>query len=132
AWKGQFNDVYTLIDRMAKKETQNTMHKIFNGWLLFFKYALKGDKKRALDVLTEEVKHYFWHDPELPWLGACNYALIDEKEEALNWLEHVINKGWINYPLFNEIDPLLENIRGEERFKKLMEQIKPEWESFEV
>ena len=55
-----------------------------------------------------------------------------EKEESLNWLEHVINKGLINYPLFNEIDPVLDNICGEERFKKLMERVKKEWENFEV
>jgi hypothetical protein len=29
-------------------------------------------------------------------------------------------------------DPLLENIRGEARFKKLMEWVKHEWEDFEV
>lgn len=27
---------------------------------------------------------------------------------------------------------VLENIRGEERFKKLMERVKNEWENFEV
>ena len=29
-------------------------------------------------------------------------------------------------------DPFLENIRGEPRFKKLMERVKREWENFEV
>jgi hypothetical protein len=31
-----------------------------------------------------------------------------------------------------EHDPLLKNIRSEERFKKLMERVKYEWENFEV
>jgi hypothetical protein len=31
-----------------------------------------------------------------------------------------------------EKDPWLESIRGEERFKKLMERVKQEWEEFEV
>ena len=60
------------------------------------------------------------------------YALINEKEEAFKWLEHAINRGFINYPFLNEYDPFLENIRGEERFKKLMERVKYEWENFEV
>jgi len=132
AWKKQYNDAYDLIDQMAQKETQDQMYKIFTDWLLFFKYALKGERKKALEMLTDDSRNYFWNDSELPWIGACNFALIDEKEEALNWLEHAINKGWINYPLFSEIDPLLDNIRGEERFKKLMERIKREWEEFEV
>jgi hypothetical protein len=29
-------------------------------------------------------------------------------------------------------DPFLANLRGEERFKKLMERVKKEWEEFEV
>jgi len=32
----------------------------------------------------------------------------------------------------NEIDPFLKNIRGEDRFKKLMERVKKEWEELEV
>ena len=40
--------------------------------------------------------------------------------------------GFINYPFLNEYDPFLENIRREERFKKLMKRVKHEWENFEV
>jgi hypothetical protein len=58
--------------------------------------------------------------------------LIDEKERALDWLEQDVDLGMINYPLMNELDPFLKNIRGEERFKKLMERVKYEWEHFEV
>jgi hypothetical protein len=47
-------------------------------------------------------------------------------------LEHAVNLGYIDYPWFSKIDPYLENIRGEPRFKKLMERIKHEWENFEV
>jgi hypothetical protein len=31
-----------------------------------------------------------------------------------------------------ELDPFLKNIRGEERFAKLMERVKYEWEHFDV
>jgi len=58
--------------------------------------------------------------------------MINYKTDALNWLENSINRGMINYPFLNEYDPLLENIRGEERFKKFMERVKYEWENFEV
>ena len=108
------------------------MHKVFTGWLLFLKYALNGEKSKALELLTEDVRNFFWHDADLPCLAAGGFALIDEKKEAIRWLEHSINKGNINYPLLSEIDPFLENIRGEERFKKLMERVKHEWENFEV
>lgn len=50
---------------------------------------------------------------------AERYALIDEKEKALDFIEHSI-KGFFP-PLFLMNDRLLANLRGEERFKKLIE-----------
>ena len=131
-WSKQYDKAYALIDRMAQEESSDQMHKLFTGWLLFLKYAINGEKSKALELLTEDVRNFFWHDPDLPWLGAGGFALIDEKEEAIRWLEHAINKGNINYPVLSGIDPFLENIRGEERFKNLMERVKYEWENFEV
>jgi TolB-like protein len=60
------------------------------------------------------------------------YAMINNKPEALGWLENSINHGFIVYPFLNKFDPFLKNIRGEMRFKKLMERVKYEWENFEV
>ena len=60
------------------------------------------------------------------------YAMLDEKEKTLNWSENAVNLGFINYPYMSQHDPFLENIRGEERFKKLMERVNYEWENFEV
>jgi non-specific serine/threonine protein kinase len=98
----------------------------------FFKFALCGEKESALTALSEGTKLYSWKDPDLSGLMPGYYSLIDEKEEALKYLNHAINRGFINYPFFSKIDPFLENIRSEERFKKLMERVKHEWENFEV
>jgi non-specific serine/threonine protein kinase len=57
--------------------------------------------------------------------------LLDEKKEALDWLENAVDRGFINYPFISKHDSLLANIRGEERFRKLMERVKKEWEEFE-
>ena len=62
--------------------------------------------------------------------AASTFALSGEKEEAMDWLEHAVEGGWINYPLFSEDDPLLESIRGEERFRELMVKVKRDWEAF--
>ena len=51
---------------------------------------------------------------------------------VFTWLEHAVECGNINYPLFSERDPWLENIRGEERFKALMVRVKRDWETFEI
>jgi len=69
---------------------------------------------------------------QVSYLVSVTLSLLDAKKEALDWLENAVNRGFLNYPLFSERDPFLENIRGEERFKKLMERVKYEWEHFEI
>jgi hypothetical protein len=69
-------------------------------------------------------------DFHLPWPIAEGYALLSDRDEALRWLERAVERGIFNYPLLNELDPLLANVRGEERFQKLMEKVKPKWENF--
>jgi len=132
AFQNRYDKVFDLVERMMVQKSPGRMYDTLTGWCLFFKYALQGEKTKALDTVTEEVKEFFWNDPEVMWMGICNYALIDEKHEAINWLEHIINRGWINYTFLNERIRFLENIRGEPRFKKLMERVKYEWEHFEV
>ena len=131
-WGNQYDKAYALIEHMAQEKSRSQMHEVFTGWLLFLKYALKGEKSKALESLNDNIKNFFWNDADLPFLGAGGFALVDEKKEAIQWLEHAINKGFINYPILSEIDPFLENIRGEARFKRLAEQVKHEWENFEV
>jgi hypothetical protein len=57
---------------------------------------------------------------------------VNEKEKAYDWLEIGTRLGGMNYPFLNEYDPFLENVRGEPKFKKLLEKVKHEWENFEV
>ena len=94
--------------------------------------ALQHEGKKALQALSKDKREMVLKDPEGPWLMAGCLALLNEKTEALSWLERAVARGWANYPLFAKIDPFLESLRGEARFKKLMEKVKYEWENFKV
>ncbi len=63
---------------------------------------------------------------------AERYSLLGIKGKALDWLENAVDRGYINYPHLSEHSPLLDNIRDEERFKKLMVRVKHEWENFDI
>jgi tetratricopeptide (TPR) repeat protein len=98
---------------------------------VLFKSACQGDKSK-LNSMSKEFRAWISRDPFFPTLLVDDFALLDEKEEALNWLELAINRGNFNYPFFNEHDPFIDNIRDERRFKKLMEDVKHKWENFEI
>jgi serine/threonine protein kinase len=128
AYKHNYEEAFNLFNLIAKDAPETIW-----AWLgLFSKYALQKRKSKALQSVTEEFKRLAQEDEIFPIFMAESFALIDEKEEAFNWLEQGVKWGFIHYPFLSEHDPFLENVRGEERFKKLMERVKYEWEHFEV
>jgi adenylate cyclase len=127
-WDNQLDEAFEIMRPFEKESPDNYNVKLYS----FGKYAMLGEKEKALQVMNEEAKRYCWNDPDYPWFVAGYYAMIDEKGEAFKWLEHTINRGMINYPLLNDLDPFLKNLRGEQRFKELMAKIKYEWEHFEI
>jgi len=128
AYHNKLDEAFSIIDRSAKATPDNLMTK--QGLLL--KYALLKDKEKVFQEMTPDFQKTCKRDFEWSHTVAVMLALLDAKEEAVDWLENSVNLGFINYPLLAERDPFLENIREEKRFKKLMERVKYEWEHFEV
>jgi TolB-like protein/predicted Ser/Thr protein kinase len=120
-------EALAVIGQMANKGQDNVMT-VFS---LLLKYALSSDAQSAQRLLTPDFRKTCARDFEWSYWVADRLSLAGAKEEALVWLEHSINRGFLDYP-FLQCDPLLDNIRGEARFKKLMERAKYEWEHFEV
>ncbi len=104
---------------------------LYNKLYRVLKSALLNEKTELVS-LDPDLEKWAEKDGSYSYHIAQCYSLVSEKEKALDWMEISINLGWINYPLLNNNDPLLENIRGEERFKKLMERVKYEWENIKV
>jgi TolB-like protein len=98
----------------------------------FLQHASNGERPRALQSVTNELKTAAEWDAFFPVLMADCFSMIHEKEEAISWLEEGVRWGCANYPFLAEYDPFLEPLRGEDRFKDLMETVKHRWETFEV
>jgi serine/threonine protein kinase len=141
---GQVFEIWTLALNHRFKETFEKIDKFVvsvaelgpemdfgRDWVLFFKYGLQGKKEQALACASDKLKKVCQTDEQLSWMLADCYALSGEKEEAMGWLENAVNRGFVNYPYISKYNPFLKSIRGDARFKKLLERVKFEWEHFE-
>jgi TolB-like protein/Tfp pilus assembly protein PilF len=121
-------EAYTVFDQARAAAPEHGSSQIG----IFLKNALQGQRSEAVRCINQKVHRWARRDPMWSLNVAQGYALVEEKDQSLDWLENAVDRGFINYPMLTEYDPLLANVRGEVRFKKLMERVKREWEHFEV
>ena len=151
-YKGEYEKALKELDRGTKAEPNHPMIRIFRSNALFHEgdveeaseiikevleqnpkmdgirpmYAIylahQGKTDEARAQMTPEALSLSKADHDMAYWLCSTYALLGEKEEALDWLERAIKLGNENKPWF-EKDKTLESIRGEKRFKSFMERI---------
>jgi TolB-like protein len=127
AYNNKVDEAVSVIDAGARANPDNAFIKF--GLLL--KYGLQKDKEKAFQIMTPDFRKTCLRDCEWSYFVADAFALLDENNEALDWLENAVTRGFLNYPFISKHDTFLDSIRGDERFRKLMERVKYEWEHFE-
>lgn len=127
ALNNNFEQSLIVFDRLIKEHPDTVYASLARAFYL----AITKENDEMIRIINElsaaaEGDHLF------AWMFAqvCSYA--NEKIMAIKFMERSTRDIFINYPLFSEHDPFLENIRGEERFKELMQKVKYEWENFKV
>jgi hypothetical protein len=95
-------------------------------------FLIKGKRLEALEMLrdTEQgIEETGVSDAEGIYKVAQGYALAGDRQSALRVLARSIELGFFCYPYFTS-DPLLDNIRGEPEFARLMEAARGRHEEF--
>jgi tetratricopeptide (TPR) repeat protein len=87
-----------------------------------------GESEKAKELLDEKVIAFAGADGAY-WLGSI-YALLGQKEEAMNWLQRAIQVGYGNYPWF-QADANLDSLRQEPRFQVMMDELRARWEKLQ-
>jgi TolB-like protein len=128
AYNNNINESKRMLENLVRIDDGTHWIKLS----MLFLFALKGEKSTAFEVVTKEFKEIMKGDELYPiWMAEC-YAILNEIDESLKWIEEGINNHFINYFFLNQYNPFLENLRKEKRFKKLMENVKYKWQNFEV
>jgi serine/threonine protein kinase/tetratricopeptide (TPR) repeat protein len=126
-YENKLDEAFSIIDRSAQPTPDN----VTTRFMLLLKYGLLKEKAKAFKQLTPDFQRTCRRDQVWSYWVALGLALADARTEALDWLENAVSRGFINYPELNR-NPYLDDLRGEERFKKLLERVKAEWEKCEV
>lgn len=124
SWQGRPERATEDLEPIAQSASREPLVELAR----FILFALQGDRDRAARALPQSVIRGIASDPEAPYFLGSIYALVGIEKEALNWLERAVKRGWMNYPLFTEIDPHLAGLRDNPLFQKLVARVKASWE----
>jgi len=127
-YNDRVSETYDFLNEVVKEPGSDSITSL----LIFLKFALKEDKEKLASLLTPEFIKTLKVDCQYSWHMAAFYSYFNENDKALEWLENSVDRGFINYPMINSYDRLLNNVRGDERFEQLMKRVKTEWENFKV
>jgi hypothetical protein len=93
--------------------------------------ALRGERDELLRIMTPELRAAAKWDEIFAWWVADCFALVNEPEVAIDFIERAVEFGFINAPWLSTYEPFLANLRGEPRFDRLMERVGRAWRAFE-
>ena len=95
--------------------------------------AKAGKEKEAEDAIERaiEIGKGFGHFHHTAYNIASAYALMNQTEPAVKWLQIAVDDGFPCYPLFAE-DTNLDSLRKDERFISLMAKLKEQWEHYQA
>ena len=125
-YNGKYEEAYVEYNKISDDGRKSYVYKC----TLLLLYACMKKLKEINQLIDNKMLLWAKMDYAYSYTFAETYAMINRKEEALNWLENSILRGFFNYRFIYLHDPFLENIRGEERFRKLIERVKNEWANF--
>lgn len=92
------------------------------GWM-GAAYAKSGDRRKALEIIDELKVRLANHDRgSVAFFIAVIYSALDDKKEALTWLETAFSSHDMEMPWLTT-EPQFYNLHGEPRFEKLKQQM---------
>ena len=125
---GKNDDAFAVFDALLYDMPESPFARLG----AFYAFALRGDREQARDAVSEETKAALSSDPQYSWMLAQCYALIEDHDDAIDWLCHAVDRGFVNHLLLSEKDPLLANLRNEPEFIELMAEVETRWKNLDI
>ena len=97
-----------------------------------YQRAFTGDREQVIALLTPDLIGALEGDPQYCWFLAQCYALVQEIDPGIRWVEAAVSRGFLNYDLLATLDPFLTNLREDQRFAALMRDVRRRMDAIDI
>jgi eukaryotic-like serine/threonine-protein kinase len=91
---------------------------------------IRGDEAGVRDLMDDEFGATCRRDPDFALFVGDALAALGANDDALDWLDNAVDRGFANYPYLAVHDPFFSRLRGDARFLGILERCRIEWERF--
>ena len=124
---GRNDEASALVEQLLKNYPKDEGGLVTSVKAMMLAKAGKQREAEAAIQHAIEIGRGFIHFHHTSYNVASAYALMNQPEPALKWLQVTAEEGFPNYPLF-EGDANLDNLRKDPRFISFMEKLRQQWE----
>jgi tetratricopeptide (TPR) repeat protein len=126
---GRNEEAAALVERYFKDYSTDKGGIVTSVKAMMLAKAGKNGEAEVTIQHAIEIGRGYAHFHHTAYNIASAYALMNEPEQAMKWLQVTADEGFPNYPLF-EGDAQLNNLRNDPRFVAFMAQQKQQWDHF--
>jgi serine/threonine protein kinase len=126
---GRNVEASALIERYFKDHSQDKGGMVTSVKAMMLAKAGENSEAEATIQHAIEIGRGYAHFHHTSYNIGSAYALMNEPQQAMKWLQVTADEGFPNYPLFKD-DAQLDNLRKDPRFIAFMTQQKQQWEHF--
>jgi eukaryotic-like serine/threonine-protein kinase len=126
---GRNEEASALIERYFKDYSKDKGGMVTSVKAMMRAKAGENSEAEATIQHAIEIGRGYAHFHHTSYNIASAYALMNEPQQAMKWLQVTADEGFPNYPLFRD-DAQLDNLRKDPRFIAFMAQQKQQWEHF--
>ncbi|MGE0104185.1 MAG: protein kinase [Blastocatellales bacterium] len=122
--QGKVEECQAMVEEtLAEHPHFDALH-ILRAWCL----SKQGEHEQARALITDNVRDVAAADHDVAIWLASFYAMENDRDSAVEWVQRAVNLGNENYPLFADNDRL-DNLRCDLRFIDLMNELRKKWEA---
>ncbi len=121
--QGRIDEALAIVNEVLAQHPHFDGLQVLKGWCL----SAQGRPEEARALITPRVEETAAADHDISFWLASFFAMEGMVEKSIEWVERAVKLGNENYPLFAD-NPRLDKLRGDPRFRRLLEELKKRWE----
>ena len=125
-YEGRLDDAEVDFDRavLLGRESKDDTARMLAGFL----YASRGEREKIDPRLLQYRPEQIIDGDAAYWIGGI-YALLGERQRALDWLKRSVALGDVNYP-WCQRDKNYDSLRADSEYQKVMVGVQQHWSAF--